>query len=140
LQTTLWNFKHVKVGQIVTGYKTGFVRLGHIYPWWQFCQESGSLCLPNCKQTSLTVQATETKKKFFELSIARRVRWCIVFVNLKLPLLIAGPINPYKYFPVACIIHFSICMLVRTMWVLVERVIISFLITVAISLLSTTPV
>ena len=27
---TLWNFKHVKLGQILTGYKTGFVRLGHV--------------------------------------------------------------------------------------------------------------
>ena len=31
LQTTLWNFKHVKLGQILMGYKTGFVRPGHIY-------------------------------------------------------------------------------------------------------------
>ena len=30
LQTMLWNFKHVKLGQILTGYKTGFVRPGHI--------------------------------------------------------------------------------------------------------------
>ena len=30
LQTTLWYFKHVKLGQILTGYKTGFVRPGHI--------------------------------------------------------------------------------------------------------------
>ena len=29
LQTTLWNLKHVKIGQILTGYKTGFVRPGH---------------------------------------------------------------------------------------------------------------
>ena len=46
----------------------------------------------------------ETKQRLFELSIARQVRWCIVFVDLKLPLLIAGPINPGKYFPVACVI------------------------------------
>ena len=44
------------------------------------------------------------RNKNFELSIARRVRWHIVFVDLKLPSLIAGPINPCKYFPVACVI------------------------------------
>ena len=31
LQMTLWNFKHVKLGQILTGYKTGFVRPDHIF-------------------------------------------------------------------------------------------------------------
>jgi len=35
LQTTLGNFKHVKLGQILTGYKTGFVRPGHVYEWYR---------------------------------------------------------------------------------------------------------
>jgi len=77
----------------------------------------------------LTVQAMEPKTKFFELSIARRVSWYIGFVDLKLPLLIAGPINPCKCFPVPCIISqiilnffFSIYMLVQTMWVFAEVV------------------
>ena len=48
------------------------------------------------------------------------------FVDLKLPLLIPGPINPCKYFPVACkiseISYFSIYMLARTMQVFAEMV------------------
>jgi len=39
--------------------------------------------------------------KIFKLSIARRVRWYIVSVDLKLPLLIAGLC---KCFPIACVI------------------------------------
>ena len=31
LQTTLWNFKHVKLGEILMGYKTGFVKPSHIF-------------------------------------------------------------------------------------------------------------
>jgi len=42
--------------------------------------------------------------KILELSMARRVRWHIVFGDLKFPSLIAGPINPCEYFPVACVI------------------------------------
>ena len=45
--------------------------------------------------------------KIFELSIARRVRCYIVFVDLQLPLLISGPINPCKYFQLACVISFK---------------------------------
>ena len=51
---------------------------------------------------------------WYELLITRRVRWCTVFVGMKFPSLIAGPINPCS---VTCIIisFFSICMLVWTM-------------------------
>jgi len=52
----------------------------------------------------------------FELSIARRVRWYIVFVDLKLPSLIAGPC---KNFPIACIVRQQVpCDIVAhpTMW------------------------
>ena len=39
-----------------------------------------------------------------KIFVARWVRWSTVFVDLKLPLLIAGPINLCIYFPVACVI------------------------------------
>ena len=41
------------------------------------------------------------KAKNFELS---KLEDTFFFVDLKIPSLIAGPIKPYKYFPVACMI------------------------------------
>ena len=39
LQTMIWNFKHVKLGQILMGYKTGFVRPGHILRIINLCPD-----------------------------------------------------------------------------------------------------
>ena len=52
----------------------------------------------------MTVQAKKNETKIFELSMARQVRWYTGFVDLKLPSLIAGPINPCRYFPVTYIV------------------------------------
>ena len=35
--------------------------------------------------------------------MARQVRWCIAFVDLKFPSSISGPIEPCKYFTAACV-------------------------------------
>ena len=78
--------------------------------WLQLqLQENGSdfLRLLHCKQMYVTHTHRSgygNVTKIFKLSMARQVGWYIVFVNLKLSLLIAGPINPCKYFPVACVI------------------------------------
>ena len=107
----------------------------HIYLWWRFCQESGSnfvyvYHIVNKHTWQTHRSGYRNKTKIFELSIARRVRCYIIFVDLKLPSLIAGPINLCKYFPVELIsqIIFNfrffllICMLVQTMQVFAERV------------------
>ena len=78
---------------------------------------------------TLTVQATNTKQKFLSFPWPGEYDG-IIFVDLKLPSLIASLINPCKYSPVACMISqiilnfifFSTCMLVRTMQVFAETV------------------
>ena len=80
-----------------------------IYLWRQFCQESGSDFVYVYRIINKCTWHTRrlwywNEGKIFELSIARWVRWFLVFVDLKVSLLIAGPINTCKYFPVARII------------------------------------
>ena len=73
----------------------------------QFCQINGNdlvyaYCNINkCIWCYYPLDYYSNKTKNFELSMARRVKWC---VDLKLPSLMAGPIKPSKYFPVARII------------------------------------
>jgi len=80
-----------------------------MYLWWRFYQESGgdfvyTYCIVNKCTWHPHHSGYRNETKIFELSIARRLRWYIVFVDLKLPSLIAETNNPCKYFPVACVI------------------------------------
>ena len=65
LQTTLWNFKHVKLGEILTGYKTGFVRPGHILLLTDPCDQPVNPGMCDCFTPSYFWNSTSEKCEVF---------------------------------------------------------------------------